>query len=69
MWHKARAQPSQGVAGRENLLELSTIIRRNWSTTVEEDDIYIRIYSNSKTIYCWLQCFRLRRFATIQEWD
>jgi hypothetical protein len=29
------------MASKENLLELSTIISRNWSTTVEEDGSYI----------------------------
>jgi hypothetical protein len=29
---------------------LSSIISRNWSTTLEEDDSYIQIYHDSKTI-------------------
>jgi hypothetical protein len=29
------------MTSKENLLELSTIISRNWSTTIEEDDSYI----------------------------
>jgi hypothetical protein len=29
------------MASKENLLKLSAIISRNWSTTVEEDDNYI----------------------------
>jgi hypothetical protein len=29
------------MASKENLLELSTIISTNWSTTVEEDGSYI----------------------------
>ncbi len=45
------------LASKENLLELSAIISRNWSTAVEEDDSYIRIYPNSKTICCCLQGF------------
>jgi hypothetical protein len=45
------------IASKENLLELFTIINRNWPTTVEEDDSYIRIYPNSKTICCCLQGF------------
>jgi hypothetical protein len=45
------------MASRKNLLELSTIISRNWSTAVEEDGNYIRIYPNSKTIWCCLQGF------------
>jgi hypothetical protein len=45
------------MASTENLLELSTIISRNWSTAVEEDDNYIRIYLDSKTIYCCLKGF------------
>jgi hypothetical protein len=45
------------MASMENLLELSTIISRNGSTTVEEDGIFIRIYPDSKTICCCLQGF------------
>jgi hypothetical protein len=45
------------MASKENLLELSAIITKNWSTTVEEDDIYIQIYPDTKTIYCCLQDF------------
>jgi hypothetical protein len=55
------------MASKENLLELSTIISRNWSTTVEEDGSYIRIYSDPKTICCCLQGFHFRWFAMIQE--
>jgi hypothetical protein len=42
------------IASKENLLELSDIISRNWSTTVEEDGRYIQIYLDSKTICCCL---------------
>jgi hypothetical protein len=45
------------MTSKENLLKLSTIISRNWSTTVEEDGSYIRIYPDSKTICCCLQGF------------
>jgi hypothetical protein len=45
------------MTSKENLLELSAIISRNWSTAVEEDISYIRIYPDSKTIYCFLQSF------------
>jgi hypothetical protein len=45
------------MASKENLLELSVIISRNWSTGVEEDDSYIRIYHDSKTFCCCLQGF------------
>jgi hypothetical protein len=45
------------MASTENLLELSAIISRNWSIAIEEDDIYIQIYPNSKTICCFLQGF------------
>jgi hypothetical protein len=41
----------------EKLLELSAIISRNWSTTIEEDGSYIQIYPDSKTIRCCLQGF------------
>jgi hypothetical protein len=41
------------MASKEILLELSTIISKNWSTAIEEDNSYIRIYPDSKTIcYC-----------------
>jgi hypothetical protein len=45
------------MASKENLLALFTIISRNWSTTIEEDGSYIRIYPGSKTIYCCLYGF------------
>jgi hypothetical protein len=45
------------MASKENLLELSAIISRNWSTAVEEDGSYIQIYPDSKTICCCLQGF------------
>jgi hypothetical protein len=45
------------MASKENLLELAAIISRNWSTAIEEDDSYIRIYPDSKTICCCLQGF------------
>jgi hypothetical protein len=45
------------MASKENLLELSTIINRDWSTAVEKDDSYIEIYPDSKTICCCLQGF------------
>jgi hypothetical protein len=45
------------MASKENLLELPAIINRNWSTTVEEDGSYIRIYPDSNTICCCLQGF------------
>jgi hypothetical protein len=45
------------MASKEILLELSAIISRNWSTTVEEDGSYIQIYPDSKIICCCLQGF------------
>jgi hypothetical protein len=45
------------MASKENLLELLTIISRNWSTAIEEDSSYIRIYPDSKIICCCLQGF------------
>jgi hypothetical protein len=45
------------MASKENLLKLSAIISRNWSTTIEEDDNYIWIYPDSKTTCCCLQGF------------
>jgi hypothetical protein len=45
------------MASLENLLELSTMISSNWSTTVEENGSYIRIYPDLRTICCCLQGF------------
>jgi hypothetical protein len=45
------------MASKENLLKLSAIISRNWSTTIEEDNSYIWIYPDSKTICYYLQGF------------
>jgi hypothetical protein len=45
------------MASKENLLELSAIISRNWSIAIEEDGSYIRIYPDSKTTYYCLQGF------------
>jgi hypothetical protein len=45
------------MASKENLLKLSTIISKNWSTVVEENDSYILIYPDSKTICSCLQGF------------
>jgi hypothetical protein len=52
------------IASKENLLELSTIISRNWSITIEEDDSYISIYPDAKAVcYClqgfsfWMVCY------------
>jgi hypothetical protein len=54
------------IASKENLLDLSAIISRNWSNAVEEDDSYILIPKRS-TVAC--KVFRSRWFAMIQEWD
>jgi hypothetical protein len=45
------------MTSKENLLELSTITSRNWSTAIEEDDSYIQISPASKIICCCLQGF------------
>jgi hypothetical protein len=45
------------MASKENLLELSTIRSRNWSTTIAEDDDYIRIYPDTEIICYCLQGF------------
>jgi hypothetical protein len=37
----ARQDLEEFMASKQNLLKLSAIISRNWSTTVEEDDRYI----------------------------
>jgi hypothetical protein len=56
-YEAARQDLEEFMASKENLLELSTIISRNWSITVEDDGSYIQIYSDSKTICCFLQGF------------
>jgi hypothetical protein len=48
------------MASKENLLDLSTIISRNWSIVVEEDGSYIRIYPDAKVVCCCLQGFLFR---------
>jgi hypothetical protein len=48
------------LASKENILELSTIISRNWSIVVEEDGSYIRIYPNAKAVCSCLQGFSFR---------
>jgi hypothetical protein len=53
----ARQDLEEFMASKENLLELSAIISRNWSTAIEEDGSYIWIYPDSKTICCCLQGF------------
>jgi hypothetical protein len=45
------------LASKENLLELSSIISRNWSTTIDKEGSYIRIYPDSETICCCLHGF------------
>jgi hypothetical protein len=45
----ARQDLEEFMTSKVNLLKLSAIIRRNWSTDVEEDGSYIRIYLDSKT--------------------
>jgi hypothetical protein len=53
----ARQDLEEFMASKENLLELSAIISRNWSIVVVEDDSYIWIYLDSKTSCCCLQGF------------
>jgi hypothetical protein len=48
------------LASKENLLELSAIISRNWSIAVKEDNNYIRIYPNAKAVCSCLQGFLFR---------
>jgi hypothetical protein len=50
----ARQDLEEFMSSKENLLKLFAIISRNWSTVIEEDGSYIRIYPDSKTIYCCL---------------
>jgi hypothetical protein len=51
------------MASKENLLELSTIISRNWSAIVEEDGNNIWIYPDSKTICYCMQGFLIRTIS------
>jgi hypothetical protein len=53
----ARQDLEEFMASKENLLELSAIISRNWSTAIEEDGSYTRIYPDSKPICYCLQGF------------
>jgi hypothetical protein len=45
------------MASKENLLELSTIMSRNWSIAIEDDGSYIQIYPDSKANCCCLLGF------------
>jgi hypothetical protein len=42
------------MASKENLLELSAIISRNWSTSIEEDNSYIRKTINKNCLQGFL---------------
>jgi hypothetical protein len=60
----ARQDLEELLSSKVNLLELSAIIRRNWSITVEEDDSYISIHPDAKAVcYClqsfsfWMVCY------------
>jgi hypothetical protein len=53
----ARQDLEEFMASKENLLELSVIISRNWTIVVEEDDSNIRIYLDAKAVCCCLQGF------------
>jgi hypothetical protein len=46
------------LASKGNLLELSAIISRNWSTTVQGDGSYIWIYPDSKNSAVACKVFR-----------
>jgi hypothetical protein len=48
------------IASKENLLELSAIISKNWSIAIEEDGNYIKIYPDAKAVCCCLQGFLFR---------
>jgi hypothetical protein len=50
----ARQDLEEFMTTNENRIKLLAIISKNWSTTIEEDDSYIQIYPDSKTIYCCL---------------
>jgi hypothetical protein len=53
----ARQNLENFMASKENLLELSAIISRNWSIAIEEDDGYIRISPDSIIVCYCLQGF------------
>jgi hypothetical protein len=55
------------LASKENLLELSAIISRNWSVAIEEDNNYIRIYPDAKAVCCCLQGLKRKRGETSVE--
>jgi hypothetical protein len=56
----ARQDLEELLASKENLLQLSAIISRNWSIAVEKDDSYIKICPNAKAVCCCLQGFSFR---------
>jgi hypothetical protein len=45
------------MVSKVNLLKLSAIISKNWSTAVEEDGSYIQIHLDSKIICCCMHGF------------
>ena len=49
------------MVSQENLLDLSAIISRYQTEAVEEDDGYIKVYPNLKTICCCLQGFMFHK--------
>jgi hypothetical protein len=55
------------MASKENLLKLSAIISRNWSTVVEEDGSYIGFILIPKQYTGACKVFRSRWFAMILE--
>jgi hypothetical protein len=52
------------ISSQENLLDLSAIINRDWIEAVEEDNTYIKVFSN-------LIAYKVsnpERHVMIQEW-
>jgi hypothetical protein len=56
------------MASKENILDLSAIINRNWSRSIEEDGSYIQILiPKQSAVACKVFCSKW--FAMIREWD
>jgi hypothetical protein len=49
------------TVAQENLLNLSAIIRRDWTEVVKEDNNYIKVYPKPRFICCCLQGFMFQR--------
>ena len=57
----AKQDMEEILAAQENLLNLSGIISRDWTLAVEEDNSYVKIYPDPRSISCRLQGFSFNK--------